>query len=406
VLPTAWRAPALALSAQGFGALQLVLLVLVGGSADRYTDAYFFLFAWTALPPQLVISSALYPLWLRGSALYESRARRLSQLAAACSLASTFVALWIFSETTHSTAGLIPLATFLGVNGLIASWSTANAFRAAALGDSVFLSALYLPANICACVALAVTHGLPQQFRVTAMAVALILGNCVYLLCWSRSAARAACRLSGAGESKSMRVGEIGLLSLRGAAGYGAGLALLTAASTLPPASLSLVSVYTRTVGALSSVINNTVLPRLVHRDTGSTDGVQKLIRWILLVAGLGGIPAVALSAFMGPDVQVTVFSGLAWLVGITVNAAAQRVALRFASVRTSLIAVVVAVGTVGIVLTTIGTSAVSLAMIMTAFVCLDLATGALYLVVVRQHTVALLSVGLTGVLMFLGVWL
>lgn len=322
----ALQASALATFSQVLGFIQLVLL-LAGRRATGTTDSYFLLFAFQQLPSLILITGYLYPVWLRTRGRFSGEKVARAASVAFVPLSVAGASLWLGLHGRSATVVWI-VAGLLTVNGCLVSGITMRASLMAADGDSRWTAALAVPANFCACVALAASFAFSLDVRTIAMCAALCVGNLAYLLVLELP------RFAATRDTLPQAdVGGLGRLSTvlvsRALIGYGAGNVMQFAATQLPVGAASSFNFVSRVVVSIVNTGLNSVLPRFMHVRTESPASLYRLTRVIALVSiPVSGI-ALAVASLDHTNLAVYTSFGLAWLTAGMLNAALQRSAYR-----------------------------------------------------------------------------
>lgn len=278
-------APALSLASQVAGLVQIVLLTR-GGASGLTTDAYLFLYGVGLLPGAILLDGLLYPTALN-PASDGTRIDRLVRWAAPllCVGGVGIGALWLAANGRLPTT-LVGLVVLIGVNAAVNNIIWRTAVHQGVAGEARWYAALMLPANVVACVLLALPWATVDG-RTEAMVAGLLLGNLGFALAVHRwKSSRAPVDLRATVEAGSAAVS--GWFLARAVTSYGALTAVQGLAALLPPSSITAIAVMYRLVGSGVATFVNALVPKFVNLRSES--GAPAL-RFSLGLMVLGAIP-------------------------------------------------------------------------------------------------------------------
>lgn len=400
------RPSVLAGMSQGLGLLQLLLL-LQGVGAGPESDAFFLIFGWGQLPTQIILLGVLYPLWLR-KAYVSVATQRSFILLAGIGGAIFSVGSAVFLVMLDKGYPSIWLhASILAAFSFCSACGWAFSLHTASRGNADWLSSVSLLPSLFACAVLMALVREDLSLRVTGLAGGFLAGSLGFLLILHRSGltrlpvVEAASPIGGVDRDR----GSI-WFGLKSTTGYGAAMLMQSVTATLPATALTLVGVVSRVVGGFSTIVTNTILPRLVHSESNSADAGLKY-GWISVAisSGIGSI-AIAGGLVFGSEFWAYALIACAWICASSLSASVQRVALRFLPPRYSLVSIVVAFGvpTALVVATVLGAS--SLAVVLCSFVLLDLAIAVILCVLLGKRLLAICAVMACAFLLATGILL
>jgi hypothetical protein len=371
---TLFRASGFAAVSQGLGLLQYIALLAITG-ATQSTDAFFLLAAWTAFPAQAVLFGALYPHWLRSPHSSPDRDRRWILAASIGSGLLGLAAAGFLILMNRSVDSLWLLTILVSLGAVLGAAAAASALLRAAEGTSEWLAALTLPASVGALLMLGLAS-VTGWDPVVCMALGIAAGNAAYLVLIKLRARPAATIPAEGTPQVEVSTRDNAWFLAKSVTGYGGGLVLQTTAATLPASNLTILAVASKVVGGFAAVLTNALLPRFVHRD--SRDGRAAVnFMWLVLAGGLAlAIPLVVLAVSQPhPWVSYSLVT-IAWVVAATLNSVAQRLAYRFLPANVAGVSVAISIVLPFAVVTVAILASVNLAVILAAYVVLDLSIG------------------------------
>lgn len=400
VVHTAWArkdlvgAPVVSAASQVIGLFQLVLLTR-GGAAGNATDAYFFLFSLSLLPSQILLVGLLYPILLSKSVenpRLVTRLRRWAPVAAA--MAAAVGALWL-EVVGRLTPALAPLIVLSGVNGLVAALLWSRCLALAARGEAIWLSGIFLPANICACLAILYPWE-PPAARAALMVGGLAVGNSIFYLYMRLGGRGQSTQVDGLGtdavadEASSTRGG--GWFLAKGITGYASQTGTQAIALTLPGASVTVLNVMARVVASVSTTLVGAVLPRFVHASSKSVRSSSRIAWWIGAVFGSPCLLIVAVGPWLNLPYELYVVLGLAWAAAVGINAVAQRVAYRFLPPSASVLSILSSVIVITALALLAAAGKMSLPVLLIGAVAVDSLPAGFLMWSLRERTLAVVS--------------
>ncbi|QAY74713.1 hypothetical protein ET445_16590 [Agromyces protaetiae] len=385
----------LAAATQGFGLIQLLLLV--GGSgATKESDAYFYLISWAQLPTQVVLSGYAYPVWLSAS----TPARRFRFVLLATPIFTSIgvvVGSVLFGRLSGGYSGLVGHTVLFVLLGVMLSLGWALALRRSAEGDTVWISSVTLVSNVLSCLVLLGALGAPSVVKVSAMVSAQLIGLLAYLiliLARNRGLWR---RVISAGDGSDLSASSPAArhewFLLQAAGGYGAMLSIQTVAAALPASALSVLGLVGRFSSGLTNVVTNAIVPRLIHRESQTGAVAFNYLRLLAVVVGCS-LPILtvvaALPTFEGiAQLVATSILVLAWFLAAALNATTKRVAVRFLSPRISLLSLALNISSAVALLALLALGRPTLVAVLLASISLDLLPGVCLAVLLRRPWVA-----------------
>ena len=406
VLRRAGSATVLGGMSQGLGLVQYVIL-LAGGGGGRASDAFVYMSALGMLPTQIVTVGVLLPMLMRGTHLSVGRWRVLTACLGLSSGALAMAGAAYFAVGGGDSDGIAAIAAVVAVNSVAQSFIWLRGVVVAAAGRASVLSAATLASSVAACVSLLAVLGSGSTTSVLAMAVGVTVGSvATAIVVAPRTGVRD--QLPEIDGARAVPRGDVAWFGVKAASGYGAGIALQTVASTLPPSSLTALAVLAKVVAGLSTIVTNSVLPVLVNRT--SSDG-RAATRYAFAVSSIGAVMTGATIVLWRVGIVPGaaghwVLIGIAWTIAGAVSATVQRVAERFhaASVSVMSVATSVLIPVATIVLA--ATGGITLSQVLVAYVALELfvALGValsirLWSTAVFAGAVVVVAVGLSAVL-------
>ena len=393
-------APALAATSQALGLLQLILL-FHNVPSGRASDAYFYLYNWGLLPTQMILLGVVYPLWLRSVPLGRLRVARIVAGVSTASGAAALLATFILVLLGKGYHGIWLHAALLAGVGAVAAVGWAGALRSAALGRPAWLSSVTLLSSLFACLALAAPASNLGD-RVTRMCVGLLVGSAVFavlvILLGTRATRDETLSVVRPGSN------EPGWYLLKSVIGYGAAISLQSMTASLATSSLSSLNIVIKVVSGFSTVVTNTILPRLVHSSSSSADDAFGYGWSVLYLASALGLAAGGAEIALGGRYPALGLIIAAWILASSLSVSSQRVALRFFPASYSAISVgagLVIPLTVG-VLSLLGR--LSLSTVLVAYVSLDLVVGVALSAIMGGRRLALASAIVASVMTVCGV--
>jgi hypothetical protein len=223
---------------------------------------------------------------------------------------------------------VIQIAILSAINAAVQSLLWYRAVLAEASGNPLWVSAVALPANLFAIVALLVPWT-TSTTTVIAMLVALILGNVLFLI-YGRQHHVGDGTVQLLSPTRSARPSAHVWFLSKSAVGQ-VGLAIIQSVSVVLPASmLTLLTIPTKVVGSIAASVVNAVMPRLVHQGTTSQAPARRFLRWTMLaLVGIGIILVLAAALAFSSYLEAAAITAL-WLLGSAASAVAQRATFRF----------------------------------------------------------------------------
>lgn len=401
------RPSALAGSSQILGLLQFILL-LNGVGAGAPSDAYIYIYNWSLLPIHMVLVGVMYPLWLRGRVFSVQREQLTFLLLALMAelLAVTGATVLFFLGKSYEQLALHTLLLALQAAFSVYGW--AAALRIASTGNSDWLSSVTLLPSLFACVLLVVVPSNDLPGRVTVLCTGLLAGAVAYLIALWVFQGTALSGGAGAAITPGKISGEGGRFDAvwfgaKSITGFGSGIALQSMAATLAPSALTSVGIISRLVGGFSTVVTNTVLPRLIHRKSDSSAGAFRY-GWILIYGTAGAFSICALAAVIVPVQYVSwAMIILAWILSASISASMQRVASKFYPAYLSAVSILVATAMpVGLLLITIS-GHLSVRLVLGAYCLTDLVVGVVICFVLKRPALGVSALLVGGVSLTVG---
>jgi hypothetical protein len=365
----------LAAATQGLGLLQLGLLI--GGNPSSESDAYFYLITWAQLPAQLLLSGFVYPTWLSGTANIGARVRWALSAAPVLAVLGVVIASVVFSALSTGPQSFelhVALFAVLGV-GLSAGW--ALALRLSADGNSSWVSSVTLASNLLSCVMLLVTLGAAQSDRLTFMLSAQIVGMLITVVMISARHRDIWRRLTREAVNARVTDSKVDWYLAQSVFGYGGLLVLQTASVALAPAALSILGLIGRFVSGLNTVITSAVVPRLVNSGSSSDRSAILFIRYSCLMSLSVAATACAIgwvsqnSSWLPQAALVC-----AWFAAAVLNSTFKRLAIRSLEPRVSLVPILCNLATSILVAYFALSGSLSFAILILAYVLMDLLPG------------------------------
>jgi hypothetical protein len=373
------RGPVLSLTSQVVGLAQLALLLWRAG-ANEATDAYFYLFSVGMLPIQIVLVGVMYPLLLNRERFTQGALRRIRWITPLLSvLLMAGGILWLMAGGRLG-AELAPIAVASVANAYIQSRLWYRAVTAEAGGNPRWISGVALPANVLGALVLLYPWSTPVQ-AVVAMQVALIIGNLGLLFVSLKHNVGddvlqdAPLTRQSDGPSR----GAYWFLT-KSTIGYVGLTVLQSLAILLPASSLTILNVAAKIVGSVSATLVNAVLPRILHQNTRTRDGVNRFLQILASVLGVGGVSLVVTVGFIHPALTIAAICVALWVIGSSISAVSQRMAFRFLPPSASRISIAVVPLVVGLALLSSTAPAFQLLTLICAYAALDSITGTVLL--------------------------
>ena len=370
------RGPVASAASQAAGLVQVGLL-LVHGGATNATDTYFYLFALGLTPTQILIVGVMYPLLLNGDSLTPRGLVRLRRVTPALAAISVLAAYAWLALNRDMGAALHVIAAVMSLNAVLQARLHYRACAAEAGGDSLWIPGIALPANLAACISLALPWS-SSTAATTAMVSALATGNaaCLWFMTRRRIGQHVIDAVSGgAGRSRGS-----GWFFAKSAVGYLSHVVLTSVAVTLPASGVTVLSLANRLVGAVATTLTNAVMPLLVHQATETPSAARRFLRLLsACLAGLG-VVATAATGVLAPDHVIAAAVVSVWVVASSAAAVAQRTSFRFLPARAAgatMAAVLVIVAATVAISTTFHFTVVVL---LCSYVALDASTAGLLL--------------------------
>lgn len=378
--------PAVSLASQLVGLIQLAILVVVVG-ADRYTDAYLYLFSLGLVPILILVVGLMYPLLLNDHRMSKVGLRRLAWLTPLSS--SIFLlggVFWIAFQGKYSS-DMNVLVVLLLVNSVFQALAWYRAVAAEAEGIQLWISGIALPANVLGSILLA----LPWQssvISVTAMAAGLLVGNVLTVLIMSRGrVGRAA--LQAAPDIGGGRGGSYWFFG-KAAVGYSSQIVMQSVAVSLPSSSVTILNIVNKVVGSASASFVNALMPRFVHQESESPAAGRKFLRVVApAFAGFGLVLFILTAVYWPPMGDIAIILAV-WLVLAPAAAIAQRMSFRFLPPSASRISLVVVAAVVGVAVLSTLSDGFSLTVLLAALALLDGLTAMLLLWILRDRAMSL----------------
>ncbi|MGK5169812.1 hypothetical protein [Geodermatophilus sp. CPCC 205761] len=382
------RGPVASIASQAAGLLQLALLLLHGG-ATAATDAYLYLFTLGQTPVLLLVVGVVYPMLLNDQRISPRGLRRLR--VAAPLLGATFVlagSLWL-----HANRGLdgqfVAIAVALLLNAVLQGRLFFRAVVAEAAGDALWIAGIALPANVCACIALAFPWGSSED-ATTAMVVALVAGNVTLLAVMARRRIGHAV-LSGATESEPEKMASLWYFGLASASHISQAV-FTSLAVILPPSSVTIINVATKVVTSVTGTFTNAVMPVLVHQRTDSPAQARRFQRLMigpLLVVGAGACAAAAVLSRQLLPIAVIV---AVWLLASSAAHIAQRTSFRFLPPVAMRGPIVGVAAIVALTAALAPTQVFGVSILLCAYAAIDAVTAAVLLWKLHDRTISVLA--------------
>jgi hypothetical protein len=378
----------LAASAQGLGLVQ-ILLLLLGRGAGTASDAYFFLTSWNQVPAQIILMGMMYPLWLRGSTIRRATQNAWLASVPVLSVVATIVAGFLFSRLSGTYTDLVLHTALLCGIGIAASLCWAISLRLSSEGHPNWLAAMTLSANIASCLSLVAAQGLDVPGRVTAMLIGQLFGMVVYLailVTVNRS------QLAHLFDPTSTAVAHVLPTRTDGAwflgqsvAGYGSNLVLQTQTAQLPANALTVVGIIARVLSGLNSLLTNAIMPRLLHRTSASGDAVYAYLRKVFIAVVSVAAILIVIRVFVHSDYLAIGLVIVAWFMAAAMSASMKRIAIKSLPPAVAIANIAICVS-IPIAVVGIGAfGGLSLPLILSAYVGLDLLSGAAYGLLLRR---------------------
>lgn len=395
------RGPLVSLASQGIGLVQLGILIVVVG-ADRYTDAYLYLFSMGLVPILILLVGLMYPLLLNDHRISKVGLRRLSWLTPLVSVGFVIGGTWWLAEQGKFSADMVPLVALLIGNSVFQATAWFRAVAAEADGTQLWISGIALPANVLGTILLVIPWG-SSILSVTAMSLGLLIGNLVITVVMVRRRvgqdALDSAPLLGSG-----RAGSYWFFG-KATVGYSSQIAMQSAAVILPSSSLTILNIVNKIVGSASASFVNALMPRFVHQQSESTDAGRRFLRFVAPSFGACGIVLFGIAVVFMPEAAGAALILALWLVLAPSAAIAQRLAFRFLPPSASRVSVFVVVLVVVLALLSTGSTNFSLIVLLAALALLDGLTAMLLLWLLKDRVMSIvagvLSAGLIGIWAF-----
>jgi hypothetical protein len=386
-------APGLSLASQVMGLLQLVALLWRYGASNA-TDAYFYLFNLGNLPTQILIVGVLYPVLINDDRVTRRRAAQFGVWVPVTALLAVAAGAGFLGLTGRVSIELAPVIVLSSINAVIQARLWFYAVIAAAGGVPHWIAAIALPANFLATVTLVIPWG-SSLASVTAMMLSLTLANAVFLIATVRSRASVGV-IQQLPETSATRSFTHLWFVAKSATSYGGLMIVQSLALTLPPATLTLLTLPMKVVASVSATFVNAVMPILVHQTTDSPAAARRFLRILVLLLGAVGAAGVAGAALLAPEYFLEVLIVALWLVASAASSVAGRLAYRFLKPSASRITIVIVpVIVVAVAVSTLSPSFGLLALLC-AYAAVDAASSFLLLAALRDRVMAGLCAILT----------
>lgn len=391
VVLRAGSAASISVVSQTLGLIQLFILLHRG--AGQATDAYFYILAWSMVPIQVLLVGTYYPTVLRGGKLTAKREKILTATAACSTAAMTLGAFAVYRSVASGFAGLDLLALAAAVAALASIPAWWVALRESASGDPRWLSGITLLPSAFAIVALLSASSLTLASRVTAMVAGQAAG---YVAFWLFRAVVDRRRLAGqnghplTGPDRKDKASVSAWVLGHSIVAYASAIWIQTAAAALPGAGLTTLGVITKIVAAGSTLVSSSVLPMVLNSSSSDDTGAMKFSRitWgfgVILTLSVAFIPLGQYAEW-----RTSALLAILWLSAVLFNVAMHRVAYRFHSQRFSAIGIAVLIAApTALWLSDQLWSSTNLSIVLAAFISLDLVSGILYALFMRQKRLA-----------------
>lgn len=283
--------------------------------------------------------------------------------------------------------------TLLALAGVVMTVCWAGALRASALGNADWLSSVTLMPSLVACVLLLVVPSPELSVRVTGLSWGMLVGSLLYLFAMVVKAPEYFYGgLSSTHVVPSDRDSGSGAVwfGAKSVAGYGSGMLLQSVAATLPPSGLTLIGILTKIVGGFSTIVTNTILPRVVHKNSTSALGVYRY-GWIL-VWSLGLVVAccAVMTFFYDSKFLYMAMIVCCWILAAAISASMQRVAIRFFPPHLSVVSIALSIVVPVFALIAAFTVGIDLKSIISAYVAVEFLIGMVMCIVLRKYALSL----------------
>jgi hypothetical protein len=228
-------------------------------------------------------------------------------------------------------SALLVVAVVMSLNAVLQGLLYRRAAAAEAGGDPLWIAGIALPANICACAVLAWPWETSTSATL-AMVMALTLGNaaCLSIMRYRRIGEDVWRTASEERSSVHTATWFLG----KAFANYTSQIALSTLAVTLPASSVTILSLASRLVGAITTTLTNAVMPVLVHRSTQTITAVKRFLRLLSGSLAFLGVAETAMVATLHTSYLPAAVVISLWIVASSAAAVAQRSAFRFLPAR------------------------------------------------------------------------
>jgi hypothetical protein len=382
-----------------------LVLLLVRGGATNATDTYFYLFSLGLTPVLILVVGVMGPLLLNSQTL-SKRGLQIIHFGAPTCAAFAVMGGYAWLRTHRQMEDeLLSIALIMSLNAVLQGLLYYRAVAAEASGNASWSAGIAFPANAAACLALA----WPWSTSITAtlaMVSALAVGNAGLLIEIHRRHVGADV-LAAITVEKTRHRGALWFLG-RASVGYTGHLVLSTLAVTLPASSVTILSLASKIVGAISTTLTNAVLPVLIHRATETYAGARRFLR--LLVASLSAVGFVATVAVAVTNTRyaMAVLVISLWTITSSGAAVAQRTAFRFLPARAAGNVIAAVLLITGVTVALAGMPGFDVTVLLCGYASLDAAAAMLLLWSLRDRVASSVAalmlavlLGLAGVTLF-----
>ncbi|ETD30642.1 hypothetical protein W823_23565 [Williamsia sp. D3] len=385
------QGPLLSLSSQAVGLIQLALLLWRTG-ANNATDAYFYLWTLGMLPTLTLIVGVMYPMLLNNSRIGGPGVTRIAAVTPVMSVVTVAIGATWFALNDRPVSVILPIAIASAGNAAAQALVWHRAVLSEAVGEPRWMCAVALPSNVLAVFVLALPLGSAVQV-VTFMIAALFVGNVGLYLAMVRLEVGASAIRGGEDLLPATKATFVWFF-FRAGSGQLALVVIQSTAVLLPAATLTVVSVASKFVGAFSSIFVNALIPRFINQSTKDAAAANKfiLVLWCFLFP-IGVLVTALALPLEGLQVSLALL-GSVWVLVATTAAVAQRMAFRFLPASTSRLSI----GAVSLVsllaVMSASSSEFNAEMLVAAYAGLDALTGVMFLFMLRSRAAFVLMFG------------
>ncbi|WP_139765909.1 hypothetical protein [Gordonia sp. i37] len=367
------RAPSIALASQGLGLIQLVALLARHGPTDA-TDCYLYFYNLGLLPVQIILVGVFYPMLINKTDVSKRFVDLYGAITPVLSVATIGLGMVWMLENGRQFNVVVQIGLLCGLNAFVQSIVWFRGICAEASGNPVWISGATLPASFFALVALALPLRDSLQ-TVVAMLLFMLLGSMALVVIQIRSYSVAGV----VGEYRSDRASPVVnyWFLARSTTGYGAAVGIQSLSAQLPPAALTISSIPVKIVGATTTIFVNTLLPRLVHRNSTDELAGRPLLRYAVVTISLVSAIACIATFFLAGRYVLFVVIVAIWLIVSSISSVVTRFAMRYREPRQLVVTVAVPIGVLSLLWLTSLSSGFSVGAVICAYALVDGVTSA-----------------------------